>query len=294
MRSFLFVVILIASLNALDFRVGGGTYDTKLKILNFIDHDTSYDTKVFYLSLPKSKLSINEKIFYYFDAEYHISDSKREKTQFANIVANYQFPLFGSFNDRLNNMIDMISIDGDYESFGGDFNIGLGYDLLTDKDSYFALAINTGATLPNISAKNISHKIDVAYDMIDKWDMNIYTYKIGPSFRSKYSFNEIFSVFATAGFGFQKVYISSDLFKSDVNTKGRYSSFDISIDINPFQINSNYFSKNLSLTLGHTEKKWSVDSVDVNSYNFFKFDLMQSFDLDLRHSYSYIGLEYKF
>jgi len=292
MKKILISLALATSMFALDFRVGFGSYDTDFKIMDFADHKTTNDTTVFVISQPRSDIS--DRLFYYFDLEYFTSDNKRQDTKFGNPMANHQFPVVGKPSDRANDMIDWKSVDGDYEGLGFDINFGLAYDILKSDSGYLAIALNSGATLPKVSAKNIKQKAEFAYDMIQKWDLDLSTYKIGLALKRRYDFSKLLSIYGTIGYGFQKAYIECDMFKSDIDSTGTYKNFDIGLKINASEIRSVKLPKNLSLKIGHTRKSWSVDSVDVNLFNYFHKDVFRPFDLDLESNYTYIGLEYIF
>ena len=287
MRLFMTMVLLSSLLFGVEFRVGKGTYKSEFQIMDFMDYDVSYDTLVFGLTVPR--VEIVDRLFFYGDFDYHTTDTRNTTIYFNNIVANYDFPIFGSANNMANRVLDMTPIDGDFEGLGIDLNFGLGYDLVNNNNSYFAITLNSGASLPTISAKNLDEKTEFAFKMMKKWDLDLTTYKIGPSLRGKTQIGDYFELYSSFGFGFQKAYIESDLFKSSVDSKGRYSNFDIGL-----KINSSRLPKDLKLTFGYTYKKWSVDRVDVNLYNFFEFDVMRPFDMDLSSKYGYVGVEYRF
>ncbi len=291
MKKILYILLLSLSLGAVELKIAKGSYDVDFSILDFMKHSSSYDTTVLKVEVPR--VDIGGKIFYYLDLDYHFSDTSKKISYFNTQFANYQAPLFGSLNENLNSAIKMNPFDGDCETLGFDFNFGLGYDLVKKGNSYLALAINSGATLPNVSAKNFKQRIEYAYKIIKKWDLDVGEYKIGPSLRAKYAFSESITLFSNIGFGFQKAFIESDLFRSDVDSKGRYTLFDISLSFKPDIIDKS-LSKKLSFEIGHSYKKWSVDSVEVNLFDFFHQDIMRPFSLDLKSSYTYLGIKYNF
>ncbi len=290
------ILLLLSSLTALDISYGKGSYKTEMSIKGlinpkFMEHDVDHDINVFVLSQPPIEFS-RMPLFYYFDAQIHTSDNKKTTTYFANYMANVQMPFFGSINDNLDRAVDMVAVDGDYKSVGFDLNFGVGYKLLKKGDSYLGIALNSGVTMPNISAKNLTSKIDFTYNMMDKWDMDIKTYKIGPQIKAKLAISPLISLEGGFGYGFEKMYVSSDLFKSDIDTKGSYSIFDINLKYDSdgrFDI-----SKNLYFKLGYSHKSWSVDAVDVNLFNFFKFDALRPFNIDLSTNYGYFSVGYNF
>ncbi len=290
-KSLFLLAIMIGNIWAVELRIGKGTYDTDIAIKSFMKHKTTNDTMVFTLTEPHAGFS-KLPLFYYYDAELLTSDSKRQKTEFAGFVASYQFPFVGSINDNANRVIDMVSIDGDYKALGFDMNFGLGYDVLREGDSYLGLALNLGATMPTINAENLSSKIDFAYDLIEEWDLDVTTYKIGPMVKGGFAFNPALSVYGSFSLGFQKGAIKSGLFKSSVDVNGDYSAFDIGLKFQPKKLWT--LPENLYFTLGHSAKRWSVDSVKVNLYNFFKKDIFSPFTTELKSSYTYIGVGYRF
>ncbi len=280
----------------LDISYGRGSYETEMSIKGlinpkFMEHDVDHDIDVFILSQPPTDFS-TLPLFYYFDAQLHISDNKNTNTYFANYMADVQMPFFGSINDNLDRAVDMVAVNGDYKSVGFDLNFGVGYKLLQKGKSFLGIALNSGATLPNISAKHLKSKIEFAYNMMKKWDMDIKTYKIGPQIKAKWAFSPLFALEGGFGFGFEKMYVSSDLFKSNVDTKGSYSIFDI--DLRYDSDGTYVISKNFYFKLGYVRKSWSVDAVDVNLFNFFEADILRPFDIDLSTNYGYFSVGYRF
>jgi hypothetical protein len=285
------VTIMIGELVAFDFRIGQGRYDTDMAIKSFMQHNTTNDITVFYLSQAHTNVS-QTPLFYYIDAEFYTSDTKRQHTEFAGFAPAYQFPLVGSVNDMTNDFIDMFPVDGEYEALGFDMNFGVGYDVLRKGESYLGVALNLGATLPTINAENLSTKVSLAYDLIEKWDLDVTTYKIGPMLKANVAMHPNLSLFSSFSFGFQKGAVESGLFKSSVDINGDFRTFDIGFKYMPKQLWS--LPKNLYFTLGHTYKRWSVESVDVNLYNFFEKDIFSPFTTEFTSSYTYIGVGYRF
>lgn len=285
-KSILLSAIMITGLSALDFRIGKGSYDADVAIKSFMNHNTTHDTWVFTLSQPHTKL--NEKgFFYYGDLEFLTSDTKRQSTEFANFAANYQFPLVGSVNDMTNSFIDMFPVDGDYQAIGFDVDFGLGYDVLRKGDSYLGIALNVGATLPTIDASDLSSKVDFAYDLVQSWELDITTYKIGPSLKGVYALTPEVSLYGSFSLGFQKGAVKSGLLKSSVDVNGDYNALDLGVK---YQAKSAPYY----LQLGHTSKHWNVDSVEVNLYNFFQADVFRPFSAELESSVTYLGVGYRF
>ncbi len=286
------LILMVISVWGAEFSIGRGSYESRFSVLDFMKHDVHYDTTVFRVKVEHS--TIAPHLFWYVDGEYFTSDTKHATTYFATPVADQEFPIFGSVNDRLSNLMQFLPVDGDYESLGGDLNFGLGYDLLSlNQGGYLGVALNLGATLPMIRAKNLDSRAKLAYRLIKKWDLDVGTYKIGPSIKTKVVISPAFSLRASAGFGFQKAYIESELFKSDVDTTGRYSDIDFGIDLSPHAYSVS-FSEKWKFSLGYRYQTWYVNSVDVNLFNFFHFDLFRPFKLDLKNKYTYFGVEYRF
>ncbi len=275
-----------SSLNALEFRVGKGSYDTDISIKNFLNHDTSNDIYVFTVDEPHKEI-VNTPLFYYYEAEVYTSSSKKQETEFGNFAADYQFPLIGSVNNMTNRFLGMFPVEGDYKAVGFDMDFGLGYDVVRRGKSYLGIALNLGATLPLINAEHLSSKASFAYDLMESWDLDVTTYKIGPAIKGNYAINPAFSLYGSFSLGFQKAAIESELFKSSLDVNGDYSAIDIGVNYQP--IKSKYF-----FMLGHTTKRWSVDSAEVNLYNFFQVDVFSPFTTELKSSYTYMGVGYHF
>ncbi len=275
-------VLMLSSLSALEFRVGKGTYDADFAIKSFLNHNTTHDTWVFTLSQPHTKLN-DSALFYYGDFEFLTSDTKRQSVEFAN----YRFAPVGKANDIANNFMGMFPVDGDYEAIGFDVDMGLGYDVWREGENYVGIALNVGATLPTIDATNLSSKIDFAYDLIEAWDLDLMTYKIGPSLKGAYAFTPEVSFYGSFSLGFQTGEVDSGLFKSSVDVNGDYNALDLGLK---YQASSApYYIK-----LGYTSKHWTIDSVDVNLHNFFEADVFKPFSMELESSVTYVGVGYRF
>lgn len=283
-RILLVLSIMIGSLSAVDVRIAKGSYDVEFSIKEFMQHDTTHDIWVFGISAPHEPLR-QTPLFYYVDAAFHTSDTKRQRTEFAMYAADYAFPLIGSVNDLTNSFIDMVPVDGDYQTVGFDLNFGLGYDMIQKGESYLGIALNVGATLPNVDAKDLTSNASLAYDLMESWDLDVSTYKIGPALKAHLVLHPDFSLFGSWTLGFQKGAVESALFKSSLDVNGNYNAIDIGL---------RYEKEPFYLKLGHSYKHWHVNSAEVNLYNFFEADLFSPFDLDLKSSYTYIGVGYDF
>ncbi len=283
--------IMMSSVSGMELRVGKGSYDTLMSIKDFMDHDTRNDTLLFTLTQPHAPL-LSKPLFYYYELELLTSDSKEQTTEFAGFVPNYQFPLVGSINDMTNTFIDMFPVDGEYQAVGFDLNGGVGYDVLREGESYLGIALNVGATLPTINADNLRTKASLAYDLIEKWDLDVSTYKIGPMLKANFSIDKGFSLYGAFSFGFQKGSVKSDLFKSSVDVNGRYDLVDIGVKYQAQ--NGGFLPEKTFLTLGYSSKNWQVDSTTVNLYNFFEKDVFSPFETEFKSRYLYMGVGYRF
>ncbi len=284
MKAILGLLLIMFSVWGAEFSIGRGSYESRFSVLDFMKHDVHYDTTVFRLKIPHSNFA--PRLFWYLDGEYFTSDTKRATCYFAIPMADQQFPLFGSVNDRLSDLMKFVPAEGDFESVGGDFNFGAGYDLLSfNHGGYVGVALNLGATMPMIRAKNLYSRAKLAYRLIKKWDLDVGTYKIGPRIQAKVPITSVVYLEGSTGFGFQKAYVESELFKSDVDSTGRYSNLD-------FAVHGTF--KKWDLSLGYRYQTWHVNRVDVNLFNFFQFDLFRPFKLDLKNHYTYFGVEYHF
>jgi len=290
-KSLLLVSIMIANLMAVEFRIAKGSYEADMSIKSFMKHHTTNDTLLFILAQPHATLS-KSPLFYYYDAELLTSESKRQETEFSGFIPSYQFPFLGSVNDMTNDFIDMFPVDGEYKAVGFDMNFGLGYNVVKKGKSYLGLALNLGATLPTINAENLKSKVKLGYELIEKWDLDVSTYKIGPMLKGNLAINPLISLYGSFSLGFQKAAIKSGLFKSSVDVNGDYSALDVGVKYHPKGLWS--LPQNLFLTLGYSYKHWSVDSAKVNLYNFFQADVFSPFTTAFSSRYLYMGVGYRF
>ncbi len=290
-KIFLALIMLHSLLFSTEFRIGYGSYTSKFQIKDFLHHDVTHDTVAFSIKESHQALS-SSPIFYFYDAEFLTSDTKKDRTYFAASMANTEFPIVGSINNNLNRAINFMPVDGEYQAIAFDLNFGAGYDLIKQKKNYLGVALNLGATLPMINADNLRSNASFAYDMMDSWDLDVSTYKIGPSITARYHLHSNLSIYLDGGLGFQKGSVKSELFKSSVDVNGAYRSFDIGVS---YQLNnSSYLRNKLYFTLGHSYKSWRVDSVNVNLFNFFQANIFRPFDMDLTSHQTYLGMGYRF
>jgi hypothetical protein len=292
-RLVLWMALFCIYLQGAEFGYGGGSYKVDMGIKGFMKHDLSYDMSVLKLSQPPTDIVSYPLYYYYVDAELFFTEDKRADTYFTNLIADENLPIIGSPNENLQRFSETFyPVEGDYEGVGFDLDFGIGYKILKKGENFLGVALNSGASLPNISAKNLKEKIKFAYKMIKKWDLDVGTYKIGSKVDARVAISEEFFLEGNYGFGFQKAYIECDMFKSDVDSKGSYSNFNIDLIYKPKGVTS--VNDNLYIKLGYTIKKWSVDSVDVNLFNFFEADMMRPFEIDLKERYIYVSVGYKF
>ena len=295
-KGLLALVMVAGYANALDFRYGKGSFDTDISIKYFMDYEIDYDIDVFALSEQHKSFS-SYPLFFYYDAELYFSDTQQEDVDFANPMADIQMPFFGSANDMLDTFSGFFPVEGDYEALGFDFNFGVGYDLYRNGDSFLGIAVNSGASMPMMSAENLDDKASLAFDLVEAFDLDISTYKIGPALKANFVINEKLSFYGSYSYGFQTATIESNLFQSDVDVDGSYSLLDIGLRFRPWKEKTNYgsisFSPKLSFTLGHTNKSWEVDSVNVNLYG-FNTDVFRPFTADYKSSYTYLSVGYSF
>ncbi len=285
-RSMVLVSIMIVTTMAVDFRLGKGSYETNMQIKNFLNHETTNDTWMFVVDEAHKAFS-QHPLFYYYELELLTSNKKNQQTEFANFAASHSFPLVGSLNDMTNSFIGMFPVDGSYQALGFDMNFGLGYDLWRKKESYFGVALNLGATLPTINAENLSTKVSLTYDLIQKWDLDVTTYKVGPMVKGAIALSPQWSLYGTFSYGFQTAVVESGLFKSSIDVDGSYQGVNIGTS---YKVAKSPWS----ISCGYSYKKWEVDSAVVNLYHFFQADVLRPFTLSFKSSYGYVGIGYRF
>jgi hypothetical protein len=283
------IIALAGSLNAVELRLGNGTFDWNMGITKFMDVSCDLDINTISISEPHGNLSFdNSKIYYFFNADIYSSDFVDQMTDLMSTPITHEFPAIGSVNDAIDKYTP-IPTPSNYKIRGFDLNLGLGYDFYKTKKGFLGAGINTGLSLPVMEMKDLKKTVEFFKNILDATKTDIKTYKLGPSFTGSYELLPNLKTYGTFSFGLQTGTIENDWIKSEMDVDGSYSVLDFGVTYAPL---ANL--PKLHITLGYSKKSWDVDDVEVNMFNVFEKDVMSQFNNDFSSSSAYLGVGYTF
>ena len=289
------LLTIVSFSQAIELRIGSGSFGWDMQ-MPFVDADFSLDTNVY--SISENHNNFGQSNFYYFyNADIFQSDFMDKMTTFVTQPLTYNFPLFGSFNDAAAKYTS-IPLPADYKIRGFDLNFGIGYDILHNEKAIFGAGINTGISLPVMKMENLQKSAKLTYDLLDKTETSISTYKLGMILHASYQFTSAITVFGSYGMGFQTGSIENDWVKSSFDADGSYTTFDCNLRFTPWQTTKDLgwirLDPKLFFTLGYSHKSWSMNNVKINTFNIAQFDSGGLFALDFDSSSFYLGAGYDF
>jgi len=92
----------ISSLNAAELRLGNGTFEWEMGITKFMHTSFELDINTISLSEPHANFE-DTNLYYFYNADMYSSDFVDQITTLMSYPTNYQFPIFGSVNDTIDN-----------------------------------------------------------------------------------------------------------------------------------------------------------------------------------------------
>jgi hypothetical protein len=223
---------------------------------------------------------------------------------------------YNSVVGRVNNIIpsDTWEIPSmDYRVKGLDINIKAGYDVIHEnEDNFLGLGILVGMSVPWIDSSSSAVPDDAAldflldnqdaalnlYDLFEKTQTTLMTYKIGPTINFQKSLNKNISIYGTGSIAYQTGYIENDYINSKFSVNGSYQEYSAGLYFTPFTETYQWgwlsLSPRVYATLGYKYSKWDVDDITIDIFDKSKtFDpLIMDFGMD--SSVGYFGIGYSF
>lgn len=288
MKLKLLALVAIASqLNAVELRLGNGTFKWEMGITKFMN--TSFDLDINTISINETHSTINNtKLYYSYNIDIYSSDFVDQLTTLMSYPVTYEFPIFGSINDAIDNYTP-IPTPSTYKVRGVDLNLGLGYDIYREKNNFIGIGINTGLSMPVMEMKDLKKTIEFTYNILKATKTHIKTYKLGPTITGSYEIIPNLLTYGTFSFGYQTGSIENDWIKSSMDIDGGYSVIDFGVTYAPFP---QY--KKLHITLGYSKKNWSMDDVKADMFNIFEVESFGMLNSDFSSSSAYLGVGYTF
>jgi len=288
MKVKLFVLfVLFSQLEAIDIKMGKGTFDWEMGIDKFMKADFGLDINTISISENHANFGDN-KLYYFYNADIYSSDFVDQMTTLMATPITHEFPIFGSINDAIDKYTP-IPTPSSYKISGFDLNLGVGYDFYKEKNNYLGIGINTGLSLPVMKMKDLVQSVQFTRKILKATKTTIKTYKLGPTLTGGFEIAPKLLAYGTFGFGFQKGSIENDWIRSSMDVDGGYSVLDFGINYAPLP----KYPK-LHLTLGYSKKSWSVDKVKADMFNIFNIEGFSMLDSDFSSSSAYLGVGYRF
>ncbi len=288
MKVKLFALFLVLSqLEAVDFRIGSGTFDWEMGIENFMKCDFDLDINTISITETHANFGDN-KLYYFYNADIYSSDFVDKMTTLMATPITHDFPIFGSVEDAIERYTP-IPTPSSYKIRGFDLNLGIGYDFYREKNNFVGIGINTGLSLPVMKMKDLKQSAEFTKKILDATKTTIKTYKLGPSLTGGFEVLPNLSAYGTFGFGLQKGSLENDWIRSSMDVDGGYSVLDFGVNYSPLP----QYPK-LHITLGYSKKSWSVDKGKVDMFNVFDKEVFRMLSTDFSSSSAYLGVGYKF
>ncbi len=279
-----------------EFRVGKGTFNWDMGVANFMDASFGLDVTVLSLANPHDNFSDSD-YYYFYDADLYISSFVNKMTTMATYPITYDFGNFGSVNDAIAEHTN-VPVPSDYKVAGFDMNFGVGYDLYHEDKSYFGISATTGLSMPVMKMENLVKTAEMTYEILDKTDTTILTYKLGIGVQAGTELMPGLMLNGSASFGLQTGYIENDWFGSSFDVDGSFNTFNMALKYTPFEAHTELgginFDPQLYFVLGFTHKSWDVDKAKVDMSHIFSVESFGMCDLAFSSNAVYIGVGYNF
>ncbi|RUM62967.1 MAG: hypothetical protein DSZ05_09325 [Sulfurospirillum sp.] len=289
-------MVLMTSLSqAMEFRISSGTFNWEMG-MPFMKADFDLDSNIYSISEQHNNFG-DSRIYYFYNADIYQSDTMDKMTTFVTRPLTQRVPFFGSFNDAVEKYTS-IPVPADYKIRGFDLNLGIGYDLFHDAKGVIGVGVNTGLSLPVMKMTNMQKSAKLTYNLLDKTDTTIKTWKLGPVIHANYEIAPKFMVYGSFSAGIQTGTIENDWVKSSFDVDGSYTTLDLGGRYTPWSSTKDLgwirLDPKLFFTVGYSYKKWDMDEAKVNTFNIAEFSsggiVKTSFDT----SYFYLGVGYDF
>ncbi len=275
------LVLLVGSANALDLRYGQGDFEWSAGIEGIYESSLTLDDTV--VSISEQHQNFPDSNWYYFgNIDIHSSDKLDQVTDIADSIMD-SLPFSPS---------SIAPFPSSFEVSGVDFDIGIGYDVVSDERGYLGIGIMTGLSTPFMEMHNYIDAIDFIGDILEETSTEVETYKFGVSVQGAYSLTPNFSIYGTGVYASQTGEMSNDLIDSSFDVSGTYSSFDVGMKYYPSEVivdESNFYIK-----AGYAYKHWNIDDIEANFAGIAMPDIMSLVTTEMTSDYIYVGIGFSF
>jgi hypothetical protein len=282
----LLILSLTLPLLALEFTYGKGSFDTQFGLKGVMEYDVSMDVDVY--SLREPHFGITKDIFLYANLDIYRSKTLDDYASYLDKASDFS-PFGISAGDVASSMGAPVPVS--FEMSGIDFSIGLGYELLKDKNSYLALGLGTGVSMPYIETENMVDNAELFLKILDTTKTDIMTYKLIPSVQGRYEITKGLYLEALLSYGYQFGNITNSYIQGEGDFSGTVLHSDIGISYMP--IDDGSFLSRLVLDMGYRYNDWDTEKMSVEVMD-FGHDFSKDFDLGFSSKFFYFGAGLRF
>jgi len=282
------LILLTFAPQAAELRVGQSSFKWGMKLGKFLNSDVNLKTKTISISETHDSLA-DTQLYLFYNADIYQSDTLDRVTTMLASPLIYSWPIVGS----ITNLIDQytpIPVPSEYKVRGFDLNVGLGYDIYRDEASYLGIGVNTGVSMPFIKMKNFTKTVDMLRKVLNVSDTDIQSYKLGVALQGNYSFNDRFSIYASAEYSYQSGSLENGWLLSSVTIEGISYMIDFGA-----RYTIRGWDREFFITAGYTHKGWKSNSINLDMLDSIfsvKMDQIMSVDFDTDIFYLGVGTSF--
>jgi len=214
-----------------------------------------------------------------------------------NWFYGYDITLFNS--QSLIEIEDLFSrffpIDIAHKITGIDINIQVGKDIYKKDGNSIGFSLVTGVSMPWIDTKITQEIISNLWDLAQKSETTLYTYKLGVGADFYKKLHQNISVGARGIYAYQTGSIENDFINSSFEANGIFKEMDISIrafNSNNIDLGIITLPQNIYTTLGYRYKSWRLDDINMDVMGIGMG--FSAGDFEMSSDEIYLGVGYKF
>lgn len=282
-------------IHAVDLRIGKGTMEMQMGVMNFVEGSADLDITVLSLNEQHANLPLlDDRLYYFFNADIYQSDTLDTMTYYASLPATYQWPFIGQSISGMAEQYTKLPVPSDYEVRGFDLNLGVGYDLLKSNRGFIGVGVNTGISMPFFKVRNYSEGLDFTYNILQETKIDIMTYKIGPSLQMAYALSGYLQIYGSGSVGYQTGKMENDFVNSSMTINGSYKTADIGAKLSFTKAAKDSADMTFFARLGYVYKSWDIDDMQMNLFKMLEVNTMGMYSMKFESRYPYIGLGFNF
>ncbi|GEM_PF-977319 len=291
------LLLLTSTTHALEINFGKGDFQWEVGITGVYRTDVTLDIDL--LKINEQHFTLNHSPYYLFgNLDIYSSKKVDQLTDIVDSIMLQSLPitplpsLFGIETDSLNAILgNLVPVPSSYKISGVDFDIGVGYDLLTSPKGYLGAGLMTGISMPFMRMENPLEAMEFIDDLLTKTHTDIKTYKAGVTLQAGYQATPELTLYTTLLYAYQTGSIKNSIIKSSMDVDGSYRAIDIGMTFAP---KHTYIPKKLYFNAGYSKKQWTMDSVEVEIIGVNLPGISSFLSNAFESDYLYLGVGYHF